>query len=126
MCKKSYDLQLIMSITRGRSELVLKIMQLFIRNTPYLLRQLELAYIEKDLLRFKNLVYEIRPSFGYFSIREVESDLEMAERLAFINLSGRSMNELINRILIKANCVMREMEIELQQIEGLTETSFKK
>lgn len=115
MPKKSYDLQLMVSISRGNNELVQKLIRLFLRNTPGLLSQLEMAYKGGELHRFKELVNEIRPSFGYFCIREVEADLEMAERLAHINFTDKSMGDLIKRIMLNANAVIAELAADLQQ-----------
>lgn len=112
MSKKRYDLHLMIALTRGNNDLILKIVHLFLRETPRLLNLLEKAYLTKDLVRFTELANEIRPSFGYFSIREIEADLELAEQLAYINISGGTMKELIERIMRNAASVIQEMEYE--------------
>lgn len=115
MCNKKYDLQLMVSISRGNDELVRKLIRLFLRNTPVILKNLEHAYKAQDFHSFRSLVNEIRPSFGYFSIQEVESDLEMAEQLAYINISSRELNALMKSIMRNAERVMCELEQELNQ-----------
>jgi hypothetical protein len=115
------------SISRGNDELLRKLIRLFLRNTPCILKNLEYTYKAQDFLSFRSLINEIRPSFGYFSIRDVEADLELAERLAYINFSGRELGELMKRIMSNAEGVMREMEQELTQpgilFENISESS---
>lgn len=127
MCTKKYDLKLMISISRGNVDLVRKLIRLFLRNTPCILKNLEYAHKAQDFHSFRSLVNEIRPSFGYFSIRDVEADLELAERLAYINFSGSELGELMKRIMSNAEGVMREMEQELTQpgilFENISESS---
>lgn len=117
MPPKKYDLELMISITRGNDELVRKLIQLFLRNTPGILKKMKLAYTAKDLPHFTTLINELKPSFGYFRIRNIEADLEKAEKLAYVNMNSTELFKLIKDITTNAEGILREMELDFNQQE---------
>ena len=120
MPPKKYDLDLMISITRGNDELLRKLIQLFLRNTPGILKKMKLAYTAKDLPHFTTLINELKPSFGYFRIRNIEADLEKAEKLAYINMNSTELFKLIKGITTNAEGILSEMERDFNQHETFT------
>lgn len=120
MPPKKYDLDLMISITRGNDELLRKLIQLFLRNTPGILKKMKLAYTAKDLPHFTTLINELKPSFGYFRIRNIEADLGKAEKLAYINMNSTELFKLIKCITTDAEGILSEMEHDFNQHETIT------
>jgi hypothetical protein len=62
MPEQLYSTDMIESLSRGNSELIRKLISLFVTQTPEFVREMHQAYKEKDFATFKTLVHKIKPT----------------------------------------------------------------
>ncbi len=114
MQEKMYSLELIQSISRGNAALIKKLITVFIEQTPDSVSRMKAAYIKKDFTTFKTLAHKVKPTFGYFGIKEVERDLQLIELLAGIGMSSEELSLLILKIEETTQKVVDEMKTDFK------------
>ncbi len=103
---------MIQSLSRGNSELIRKLISLFVTQTPEFVREMQEAYKEKDFVSFKNLVHKIKPTYGYFGIKEIERDIQLIELLAEMGINSDELESLLRKIELTTKKVVDEMKTD--------------
>lgn len=103
---------MIESLSRGNSELIRKLISLFVTQTPEFVREMHQAYKEKDFATFKTLVHKIKPTYGYFGIKEIERDIQLIELLAEMGISSDELELLLRKIERTTKNVVDEMKTD--------------
>jgi|WetSurMetagenome_2_1015567.scaffolds.fasta_scaffold716545_1 two-component system, sensor histidine kinase len=112
MPEQLYNTDLIQSLSRGNSELISKLINLFVNQTPAFVREMHQAYREKDFATFKNLVHKIKPTYGYFGIKEIERDIQLIELLAEMDVISDELELLLRKIERITKNVVDEMKTD--------------
>lgn len=112
MKEKTYSLELIQSISRGNTELIKKLICVFVEQTPDSVNRMKAAYMNKDFTTFKTLAHKVKPTFGYFGIKEIERDLQLIELLAGIGLTSEELTLLMHKIEETTHKVVEEMKTD--------------
>lgn len=107
-----YNTDMIQSLSRGNSELIRKLISLFVTQTPEFVREMHQAYKEKDFATFKNLVHKIKPTYGYFGIKEIERDIQLIELLAEMGVTSDELELLLRKIERATKNVVDEMKTD--------------
>jgi HPt (histidine-containing phosphotransfer) domain-containing protein len=114
MPEQLYSTEMIQSLSRGNSELLRKLISLFVNQTPEFVREMHQAYKEKDFTTFKTLVHKIKPTYGYFGIKEIERDIQLIELLAEMCVTSDELELLLRKIERITNNVVVEMKSDFQ------------
>lgn len=112
MPEQLYSTDMIQSLSRGNSELIRKLIRLFVIQTPEFVREMHQAYKVKDFATFKNLVHKIKPTYGYFGIKEIDRDIQLIELLAEMGVTSDELELLLRKIEQITKNVVDEMKTD--------------
>jgi two-component system, sensor histidine kinase len=113
MPEELYSLRLVKTLSRGNDEIIRKLIHVFAEQTPQSIEEIKVAYKSKDHSTIQSLAHKIKPTFGYFEIKESEKELEIIEMLASLNELSDEMENRIKRIEKTTKKVIAEMKADL-------------
>lgn len=112
MQEKTYSLDLIQSISRGNPDLIKKLICVFVKQTPELVQRMKAAYMNKDFINFRILANQVKPTFGYFGIKETEKDLQLINLMAGIGIPSEELFLLMQKLEETTSNVVEEMKTD--------------
>ncbi len=111
---KLYSLDRINSISRGNPELIKKLINLFIVQALESVNGMKIAYMNKDFSTFRCLAHKVKPTYGYFGIKDIEGHLQMVEMLTRIKFSADEITHLMLEIEEITDKVVEEMKSDFK------------
>jgi HPt (histidine-containing phosphotransfer) domain-containing protein len=113
MPEQLYNLDLVKKLAHNNTEVINKLIHVFIEQAPTSVNEIKSAYYSKEYAVVTSLAHKIKPTFGYFSVIETEKDLEMIERLSTIELPSMEVEKMINKVEEATMKVVAEMKADL-------------
>jgi HPt (histidine-containing phosphotransfer) domain-containing protein len=113
MPEELYSLRLVKTLSRGNNEIIRKLIDVFAEQTPQSIEVIKAAFKSKDHNIIQSVAHKIKPTFGYFEIKETEKQIEVVEMLASMNELSPEMEEMIRRIEKTLAEVIAEMKADL-------------
>ncbi len=107
---KPYDLTLIDKMCRGNQEQVAKMVKVFVNEVSQSVKEINLAYSEKDFPAIKKLTHKVKPTLTYFGVEKLQKELLQLEALllkdfeiAEIESSIQKLTNLTTEVVEKLN-----------------------
>lgn len=108
-----YSLRLVKTLSRGNDEIIRKLIHVFAEQTPQSIEVIKAAYRSKDYSIIQSVAHKIKPTYGYFEIKEAEKEIEVIEMLASLKEMSAEMEDMIRRVEISTANVIAEMIADL-------------
>lgn len=96
-----YDLTLVNKMCRGKQELVLKLMKVFILQVSKSIEELTLASQEGNIEKIRNELHKVKPMLAYYGTRGIEKELLIFENMVLDHFSTEEIEtrlKLLNKI----------------------------
>jgi len=90
-----YDLSKLKEISRGNSEFVDKMINLFIEQVPAAVAEIQSAWLNNDFGQVKKVAHRIKPSIDNMGIHSLRDEIRRIEILALENKYSDELRELI-------------------------------
>lgn len=109
-----YNLDTLLSISRGNTEFVKKMLSIFVEQTKTTLDQIDEAFQSDDFIEVSRLIHKIKPSIESVGVISILEEVKTLEKLGKESLDKEEMVALYN--LIKNNLKQVILEIEKNEI----------
>lgn len=122
MSQNLYTLKFVTTISHGNSEIIYKLITIFIEQTPSAIDVLKKAYQINDFQLVRSVAHTLKPTFGYFEIFEGARYFEKIEILATIQQPSTELEMTIRKVENLTARVINKMLTDsmIQQILSLT------
>lgn len=109
---KLYDMRDMNLISGGDKDYVVKLVELFIKQTDDSLRQMKDALAEKDLRRIFEISHQLKPSIDGFKIECLQMEVREIEKDAKEGVYSERLEKLVSYADVILNKVIAEMKKE--------------
>lgn len=116
--KTRTDLEKLRTIARGDEAFMLKLIDHFVKETPFSIEIMEASLANHDYAEIGSTAHKIKPSISFTGIPELERDIRRIEEIA---LGGRNLGELeglISRFKAGISEVVNDFLKERDRIEN--------
>lgn len=107
---KLYDLDVINQMCHGNEEQILKMVEVFIEQISFVLKDIETAYSENDFLKIKSSAHKIKPLLTYFGTSKLEKEFLLTEVFFSKEISSLELELKISNLNLIAKEVVNEMK----------------
>ena len=107
---KLYDLQLIDQMCRGNEAQILKLVEVFVEEISKTLKEIELAFSNKDLKEIKKLTHKIKPTLTYFGTEKLEKEIVLIEEQLLTEIPSQELELKITTLNSDALAVLSQLK----------------
>lgn len=112
------DLSYLKTIAKGDNKFILKMISVFINQTPDLLKSIQLNIINEDWEALKLNIHKMKPSISFMGVKELESVVMEIKDLSEKKISSNELFVLGNKMEQICNDTIKELNIEKTFYEG--------
>tara|TARA_R110001592_G_scaffold94919_1_gene274082 strand:+ start:223 stop:606 length:384 start_codon:yes stop_codon:yes gene_type:complete len=107
---KLYDLQVVNQMCRDNEDQILKMVEVFIDQISQSIKEIEMAYSEKDFLKIKRLTHKIKPLLTYFGTSKLEKEFLVTDELFSKEIASLELDLKIANVNLLINEVVNQMK----------------
>lgn len=107
-----FDLEQLIEISKGNTDFVDKMLNLFTDRTPKSVQEIKSAYYRGDFEQVGRIAHRIKPSIFNLSIKSLEKEITEIELLS----KEFQASEKLEKLIIKLECVIDKVIIELKKM----------
>ncbi|SNR64061.1 HPt (histidine-containing phosphotransfer) domain-containing protein [Lutibacter agarilyticus] len=109
---KPYDLTLIDKMCRGNQEQVAKMVKVFVNEVSQSVKEINLAYSEKDFPAIKKLTHKVKPTLTYFGVEKLQKELLQLEALLLKDFEIAELESSIQKLTSLTTMVVEKMNTD--------------
>jgi PAS domain S-box-containing protein len=107
-----YDLAAIRAISRGNENFVIKMVNMFVEQTPVQVAQMELHYHHSDYKSMAAIAHKIRPSIDNMGIVSLKEAIREIERIGKTGLDADGLAGLLQQVSTVLRSVIESLQEE--------------
>ncbi|SDX08159.1 hypothetical protein SAMN05444411_10347 [Lutibacter oricola] len=107
---KLYNLDVIDKMCRGNKEQIIKMVEVFIDQISEAILEMEAAYSENDIVKFKKITHKIKPTLTYYGTSTLEKKLVLTENLVSKEIPSDELKLEISNLKSISKEVINEMK----------------
>jgi len=111
--KKLYNLDAIVKMSRGNSDFIKRIIQVFIEQTPVSVEEIRQAWEVGDLDQIRRIAHKIKPNLDNFGISDLTQDIRAIEALAEAGSATAELEEKIKKLETIIRAVVSDLAHEI-------------
>ena len=113
------DLQFLKASTDDNPDLMIKMIEIMLRETPEELENMEYQYYQQDWKRLRAVAHKFKSSAAFMGLPDIE---EMVKNIQIDAEREENLEDLLDRIeTVKDTCLeaCEELKIELRRLQNL-------
>ncbi len=107
---KLYDIQIVNQMCRDDEDQILKMVEVFIDQISQSIKEIEIAYSEKDFIEIKRLTHKIKPLLTYFGTSKLEKEFLVTDELFSKEIASLELELKIANVNLLINEVVGQMK----------------
>ncbi|HOY96740.1 MAG TPA: Hpt domain-containing protein [Catalimonadaceae bacterium] len=111
---KQYDLRILENLALGNDGFVSKMVSLFLKQTPDLMSQIQMAVQLMDVAMVSRVAHKMKSSIDTFCIMEIADEIRMLERASDAEWTSVEIEKAVEKILRILTSVIEKLQIEFQ------------
>lgn len=109
---KLFDLSLIVSMSRGNTDFINKMIAVFIDETPAAVEEIKKSWQNKDFQTIRKVAHRIKPNLANFGIHDLRQDIQTIELLAEEELVTADFDKRIQNLDMVIKTVVAQLANE--------------
>ena len=109
---ENFDLSMLLDIADGSNEFIVETIELFLKQTPELMDEIEGALLAKDLKLAAASAHKLKPNLGFFGMDNAQTLMQQIEGLA---KAGNDVPEILARFS-ELTAIVKPTLLKLEQI----------
>jgi len=114
--KKMYDLSYLRAISRGNEDFVVKMINMFIGQTPALVVELEAKFHHSDYKGMSAIAHKIKPSIDNMGIVSLKETIREIERIGKTGNTDDSLAGLLENVSNNMSLVVEALQNEFEAV----------
>ena len=113
-----YNLLMVKKMCRGKDELILKMVKVFMIQISESVEKIQEAYDQKDIRKMKNEIHKMKPTLSYFGTAKIEKELLILENLLNQNFTSIEIEPKLKSLKVVTNQTVVSMKSDLNMINN--------
>lgn len=107
------NLNYLKQIAEGNDTFIIEMIELFLNKTPEALEEMEACFQKQNWQELRALAHKIKPSFGYFGLPELQTQLAEVEALSESQKDPEKIRELMKNVSLISYTAFEQLKREL-------------
>ena len=110
--KVLFSLEKLKEMSRGNNSFVIKMVKLFVDNTPNSISKIRVHYENEEFDKLRAIAHSIKPSIDVLSIHEISSEIRIIETFSLEHTSYLELGLLITKVELTIAKVIEDLKFE--------------
>lgn len=114
---KITNLQFLIDTCQGNKPVVIKMIEIFLKNTPDMLENINISYEIKDWVKVKQIAHKMQASLGTLGAIELKNKISRVEQIIQNQEDLSEIGDLLEHVSNKADLLYKELQEEIEMLQ---------